>query len=247
MERSKIRVYVVEDDPAQSRLLQGFLKLFPQVETLGSSPSAEAAFDAIMVQQPDLLFLDVDLKKASGLELAHKLRAQNVSCQIVFTTAHPQYACEAINVESMDFLVKSFGVEQIRSVIDQYEKLQISSSERERSLKLQLPTPNGALFIQLNEIAFVKTTNRGQTLILNPEGQEYIVNKTISWWEKELVNKRFFKASRSVIINLRYATFIDKKKCTCTLTVGNKNHQIEITPSQMTFFEVTDLLDFDIV
>ncbi|MCL3781757.1 response regulator transcription factor [Prolixibacteraceae bacterium JC049] len=247
MSNKKIKVYVVEDDPAQSRLLQGFLKLFPQVETLGASPSAEAALDAILVQQPDLLFLDVDLKKASGLDLAKQLRQKGVNCKIVFTTAHPQYAQEAINVKSMDFLVKSFGIDQIRSVITLFEKEQAQEQIETQNTKIQLATPQGALSVHFDDIALIKSSTKVQTLVLCSDGVTHTVSKNIAWWEEQLVNKRFLKISRAEIINLKYATFIDKKNLSCTLVVNNEKYNVDISSSQMSFFEVTDLLDFEII
>lgn len=242
----KVKTYIVEDQKSARDLLHDYLQMVPEVEVLGSSPSAEAAYEAIWAQQPDLLFLDVDLIKASGLDLAQKLRENNILCEIVFTTAHASYALKAINVQSLDFLVKPFSYKDIIAVVNKFvEKKKkgelISSNQPADEKSLNLKTKTGTLIILPEEIAYIQTFEK-HAIVVNQKNETIEVMSTISQLEEQLVNKNFIRASRTAMINLRFLLHVDKRKLLCTLKISDETKSIEIAKNRIGFFNNIDLV-----
>ena len=68
-----------------------------------------------------ILFLDIDMPDINGLEVAEVIKDNQLSTEIVFTTAHSKYAFKSLNLEPLDYLVKPFGPEELISVVNRYK------------------------------------------------------------------------------------------------------------------------------
>lgn len=101
-----MRVAIVDDEaPARARLTR-LLRQLPEVDVVGEAGDAHTALALIRAQGPDAVFLDIEMPGPSGMSLAHECRHLSVAPQIVFTTAHHEYAVEAFAVEAVDYLLK---------------------------------------------------------------------------------------------------------------------------------------------
>ena len=98
-----ISCMIVDDEPLAVKLLESFVTKTPELELFGSFTDSVEAINAIKEQQPDLLFLDIQMPDLNGMELAHMIPSET---RVIFTTAFKEYAFESYEVKALDFLLK---------------------------------------------------------------------------------------------------------------------------------------------
>lgn len=150
----------------------------------------------------DVLFLDIEMKEISGIDLAQKLRELGSGIQIVFVTGYMEYIAQGYDVEALHYLLKPVTEEKLFGVLDRaMERLK----NRERELTLTLP--EGIVRIPLAEIRYLEVMGNYVTI----HGRESCsVKRTLSQLE-ELLDERFYRIHRSYIVNMQLV-----KKCTRT-------------------------------
>ncbi|WP_331487709.1 response regulator [Anaerocolumna sp. AGMB13025] len=115
-------VILVEDEKFVLNYMVKMLKSFPEfiVEAAFSSP--EEVLDSFDTLNAEVAFLDIEMPRMNGLELARKLTEKNHDLQIIFTTAYSKYAVDAFGVEAIDYLLKPINSEDILRVIKRLNK-----------------------------------------------------------------------------------------------------------------------------
>lgn len=112
-----IKALIVDDEYPARRELRVQLSSFPGVEVVGEAASAEEARQLIHALPYDVVFLDIEMPGASGIDLVREL-AKSPRPQVVFTTAYPQYAVEAFQVGASGYLLKPFDEDRLGQVLD---------------------------------------------------------------------------------------------------------------------------------
>lgn len=125
------RVMIVEDEIHILNYMKKKLseyEIFKVEATFSSPEEALSSFEAI---QPDVVFLDIEMPRINGIDLARRLLDKKYDLQIVFTTAYGQYALEAFEVEAIDYLMKPIVSDDILRVIKRLKKvIDIKSSHK---------------------------------------------------------------------------------------------------------------------
>ena len=142
-----ISCFIVDDSIAGRDRISTLLNSFFAEDTtiIGESSSSSSAFKEILTKAPDLAFLDVEMPKMTGLELAEKLYDHGYKGKRVFVTGHLQYSVKAIRANAFDYLVKPVDVDELKQCLERlklsfggdFNKKMISSfdlSEREEEL-----------------------------------------------------------------------------------------------------------------
>ena len=94
---------IVDDEPLAVKLLESFVAKTSDLQLLASFTDSVEAINAVREQQPDLLFLDIQMPDLNGMELAHMIPD---GTRVIFTTAFKEYAFESYEVKALDFLLK---------------------------------------------------------------------------------------------------------------------------------------------
>jgi DNA-binding LytR/AlgR family response regulator len=117
----KYKCMIVDDERHAIELLSDYIQAVPQLELVNTFQDPVAALMAGNSSETyDFIFLDIDMPRLSGLELARSLRSKTTF--LVFTTAHPKYAIEAFDVRADHFLLKPIGLNKFALSIDQLLK-----------------------------------------------------------------------------------------------------------------------------
>ena len=111
-----LRILVVDDEPLGRRRVLDLLANEPDVEVVGSAADGAAAVAAIRSSRPDLVFLDVQMPRMSGLDVVRELGPAELPATI-FVTAYDEYAIQAFNAAAVDYLVKPFGDERFEEAL----------------------------------------------------------------------------------------------------------------------------------
>ncbi len=119
----KIRTLVVDDESLARRGLVVRLQAFDQIELLAECQSARQALAMIGEEQPDLVFLDIQMPSMNGFELLREVKASGFKMPlVVFVTAYDQYAIKAFEVRAIDYLLKPVDHERLEQSIKRIEK-----------------------------------------------------------------------------------------------------------------------------
>lgn len=117
-----IRVMIVEDEKPILELMEILVGRHPLLEVAGAFTSPIEALACFSELKPDAAFLDVEMPKMGGIELADKLMEADEELQIVFTTAYPGYAVDAFRVNAVDYLLKPVTPEDLKRVVARIAK-----------------------------------------------------------------------------------------------------------------------------
>ena len=216
-----IKVLIIDDEKVSAELLGIKLKkLAPDVFVAGIFTSGTAALEAMETEEPDVIFLDIEMPGMDGITMAKKMDAENT--EIIFTTAYNQYAIEAVRLKALDYLLKPIGVKdlnfallRLRAKLVEKEKIKATQSLESLFIKMQalnsnynkiaIATLEGIFFIPVKEIIRVESLNNYSKLYLI-SGKNIVASKTLKLIEEMLAPYRFFRPHKSHLINLEYIT-----------------------------------------
>jgi two-component system LytT family response regulator len=178
----------------------------------------------------------MDIELTDGLSF--KIFEQNeIHCPIIFTTAFDEYWQDALEQNSIDYLLKPIKQEKLENAINKYKKLRSHFSGNYASLLKSLPNSeltNGyrkrflikkgtdLVSIKAEDIAFAFAAHK-LVFLVNNKGQRFILDKSLNDLEKELDPVNFFRANRKYLVNLQH---IEKIK-----TIGKSKLLLELNPS----------------
>lgn len=167
-------------------------------------PSAESFLFAYEEEKDfDVLLLDIEMGKMSGVELAREIRSGNRSIQIIFVTGYMEYISEGYDVEALHYLLKPVTREKLWEVIDRAaERIQV----QERALLLE--TTGKTLRIPLYEIKWLEVQKNYVTI---HGAEDYSIKRPLKEMIREL-DERFFQIHRSYIVNLACVKKITKNE-----------------------------------
>lgn len=197
---SSYHVGICEDDTAQAEYTAALVKAWAQQHNyrlhMDSFESAESfLFEYAEDKSFDILLLDIEMGKMSGVELAKQIRQQNREVQIIFITGYMDYIAEGYDVEALHYLLKPVAKEKLESVMD---RAVLRVRDRERSILLHV---GGEMVrIPLYEIRYLEVQKNYVTIHAK---ESYEIKRSLKELEKEL-DDSFFKTGRSWWVNLRY-------------------------------------------
>lgn len=105
-ESQLLKAYIVDDDIPSLKIIEFFLKAYDMVEIVGTFTNPLLALERFDADQPQLVFLDINMSELSGMEAAERFIGMNPEADIVFTTAYDDFAVDAFELNATDYLVK---------------------------------------------------------------------------------------------------------------------------------------------
>jgi two-component system LytT family response regulator len=218
----RIRALIVDDEPLGRRRLEDALRSHADVEVAGTAADGAAAVEAIRTLRPNLVFLDVQMPRMTGLDVARTMGEEMPLT--VFVTAYDRHAVDAFELAAADYLVKPFDDDRFDQAMDRARKhlrLQTADNIRERLLAVlgDLPaappaTPSTTKYLERipvesrGEVKFVATPEIEAIIASGPyaelvvENQRHLIRETMNTLEEQLDPARFIRIHRSTIVAL---------------------------------------------
>lgn len=214
---SRLRAYLVDDEPLALKRLERLLKQTDRVEIVGSSPDPAQAIEELRAQPCDVLFTDIEMPDLSGFEMLAKLNPQPF---VVFTTAYSQFALQAFEVNSVDYLVKPIDdkhleralakLERVRGGLEPKPQLEnllrqlASALPAKRNHPGRLPSRTGDRieFVEVRRVTHFYANDK-LTYASTPK-KDYVVDYTIAELEETLDPAKFVRIHRSTVVNLEF-------------------------------------------
>lgn len=207
---------IIIDDEQKGRiaLKQKLQDYCPAVTVIGEAADGLEGLKLIEQLQPQIVFLDIEMPRLDGFEMLQQLPDKNF--QLIFTTAYDQYAIKAIKYAAFDYLLKPVDIEELKTAVQKIaanlhphsttRKLEVLAHNlqgRNALNKIAIPTMEGLLFFNINDIIHLEAQSNYTTLhfINHPK---LIASRTLKEFEELLPGDLFFRPHHSHIINLHF-------------------------------------------
>lgn len=200
-----IRTLIVDDERFAREELTYLVEKSPGFEVVGEAESGESALLQAIKLQPDVVFVDVEMPKMNGMEVAKSLLGLKKIPLIIFATAYPQFAAEAFRINALDYLLKPYDTEQLAQTIKRIEKELIPpvTADRTSTLgKLAVEADGEIDYIQLHDILYIYREEKVTKIITHSD--KYEVNLSLKELENRLVPFSFFRIHKGYLVNLNY-------------------------------------------
>ncbi len=206
---------IIDDEPHAVAVLEKLLFIHcPGVVVLGKANNVEQGIRLINRTEPDLIFLDVVMPRASGFKLIKQLPAQQ-SPEIIFVTSFDAYALEAIRCCALAYIIKPIQTEELLQAVRlanqrigqkvSYERSQALihnlNSAQPKHKRLGIPSEKGLEFVEVGHIIRCEGLS-GCTRIVLKDGKNLLSSYNIGEFKKLLESYRFFPVHKSHLINL---------------------------------------------
>lgn len=213
----KLRTILIDDEQPARDVVKHYLKDVQEIEIIGEFQDGFTGLKAIQELKPDLVFLDVQMPKLTGLELLELLEQPPL---IIFSTAYDQYAIKAFEMNAIDYLLKPFSKERFEQALQ--KAMAIASSGIKSSapvLNLVKTLEESPEFLQriavksrhkvsvvpVDDVLYLEA--EGDYVMIHTKEARHLKEKTMKYFETHLDPTRFIRIHRSFIVN---ATFIDR-------------------------------------
>lgn len=204
---SNIRALVVDDERYAREELIFLLSRHPNVEIVGEADSGDTAIMQAIRLQPDVVFLDVEMPKMNGIEVAAILKELKPPPQIVFATAYPQFAADAFRVNAIDYLLKPYEEDQLTQTLHRIKVKETAETANDSSHqlgKLAMEKDGEIVYIPISSILYV--CREGSVTRIITKKEVYEVKLTLKDLEKRLIPFSFYRIHKSYLANLLHVS-----------------------------------------
>lgn len=220
------KVVIVDDDRTAIDNLCGELALYTEMVVKGTASNGAKGRKMIMEQQPDLLFLDVELPDVQGIRLLSEMRDEVFwDMKVVFYTAYDKYLLQALRESAFDYLLKPFDpadlgliIERYRSTVNSRQSLPTFAASVNALLPqrdtFMISTVTGFKLLRIEEIGFIeycKDKRLWQATLFNQT--KLCLKKNTKAEDVISYSESFVQISQSIIINVGYLAVINGKYC----------------------------------
>ena len=207
-----MRVLIIEDEePAAERLESLLLEANPQIQVLAHLDSVESSVEYLQKESiPDLIFLDIQLADGLSFEIFDSV---TVETPIIFTTAYDQYAIQAFQVNSIDYLLKPIAPESLHKSLSKYQKWQGQAPLPDLRGLIQALRPqqyqerflirvgDQLKYVSIGEVAYFMAESRLVLLVTN-QGRQFPVDYKIEDLESMVDPRSFYRLNRKFLARL---------------------------------------------
>ena len=231
-----MKAIIIDDEKRSRRILNTLIEEeCPHITTILEADNLVDGVAIIKAQNPDIVFLDIEMPNHSGLQILKFFKDDPINFQIIFTTAYGHYALEAFKLSAVDYLLKPIDVDEMKNAVikastlleDNFIKDKLLNLERtfqQLALnKIALEVPKGIRFVSYEDILLFEADGV-YTKVYLQNGKTELICKTLKHFSQQLSNKSlFYKPHRSYIINLKYMSEIIKKDGLQVIMSNNKS------------------------
>lgn len=199
----------MDDERLARQEIKSLLTQFSDIEVIGESGNAAEALDMIDRENPDLIFLDIQMPGKSGFELLDDIEGS--APEVIFVTAYDDYALKAFDVNALDYLMKPVDETRLSEALEKVRKRLANRRQHEEhaddgkldiSDQVFLKDGDKCWFVELGHVRLFES--EGNYVRVYFDDQRPLILKSLNSLTDRLSEKYFFRASRKHIVNLRW-------------------------------------------
>lgn len=228
---------LIDDEPAAHYALKELLNRHADaVQIIGEAFSGKEAIALCEKLKPELLFLDIRMPDMNGFEVLAQLSFQPY---VIFSTAYDQYAIQAFNENSIDYLLKPIEEKRFEQCMQKLKRLSLKppaidyselnllfdqlQKSRKKATAIPIHTQSKIILVRCSDISYCKSAD-GYVSLFTDDGKEYVSDLNLSQLEERLPDS-FLRVQKSYIINQDKVEEIHKYfNNRLILIMGDKSH-----------------------
>lgn len=213
-----MKAILVDDEPLAVDELAYFLTQTGEVEIEATFTDPAVALEKIIVAEPEVVFLDIEMPEINGFMIAELMLKMKKKTHIVFATAFNEYAVKAFELDAIDYVLKPFSKERLEHTIQKIKKQDDIDTAHEHESKSyqqaiakqaarrgfkKVPLLNGEriVLVSPSEILFYVAQKDEINAVIR-EDVTYKTGDPLNYWEDRLKDQKFFRCHRSFLVNL---------------------------------------------
>ncbi|MCU1284026.1 MAG: transcriptional regulator, LytR/AlgR family [Acidobacteriales bacterium] len=207
-----IKALIIDDEPLARQRIHALLSSDPEIEIIGECGDGNTALGLIQENEPDLLFLDVQMPNIDGFDVLASIKSKIPA--IIFVTAFDMHAVRAFESAAIDFVLKPFSRTRFFGAIARAKNHLTTKSQR-LSNEGGTGTEGRVVFRSNGKIMVFGIDNiewieaRANYVRVQTLGAQYEVRESISSFEKKLLHPKFIRVHRSFIVNLDRVSMLE--------------------------------------
>jgi two-component system LytT family response regulator len=209
-----ISTVIIEDSELARLELKHLLKDHAQINLIAEAEDVKSAIQIIEATSPDLVFMDIDLPDGNAFDILEKLTHVPT---IIFTTAFDQFALDAFEFNTLDYLLKPIRKERLAKALNKLDikPNDIKSDEQNENIE-QLLTNDCQFFvkdgeqcwlIKIGDVRYIEAIGNYSRIYFSTHSPMHY--SSLQKIEKRLNPKQFFRINRQQLVNLQYVTAIE--------------------------------------
>ncbi len=223
-----LKAMIVDDEaPARSEL-RFLLDEVGKTEVVAEAASVREAIEKMKEYPCDVLFLDINMPEATGMQFADAIQHLKYPPAVVFVTAYSDYALDAFAVKAVDYLVKPVETERLRHAIDKVYEHVMLHAKAQKSERIPVEKAGKKILISIDQIIFVMA--RDDYAYLQTDSDRYFSTVSLAQLEKRLEGHGFFRVHRGYLVNLDKVQEVETVSGgTLLLTMANSTEKIPVS------------------
>ena len=208
----KINCLIADDEQLARSIMESHVTNLPSLHLVKVVSNAIDVYQVLQTEQIDLIFLDVEMPKLSGIELLRTLKNPPA---VILTTAHRNFALEGFELNAVDYLLKPISFERFLKAMNKFNSLQPPRSveaprespvfvKDDRLAFIYVRSDKKMVRVNLNEILFIESLK--DYVKIFSVGSEIITYQTLTYFEEKLSADYFIRIHRSFIVSVLHIT-----------------------------------------
>lgn len=208
----KIRTVIIDDETPAREIIKYYLQELENIEVIAECADGFSGLKTISSMKPDLVFLDIQMPRLTGIELVEVLTEKP---EIIFTTAYDQFALRAFELNAVDYLLKPFPKRRFLDAVKKAtEKIESGTANKEPASQLLAKMPetatpvnrivvrkgNSINLIPVDKIIFVEAQD-DYVMIHHADGKA-LKQQTMKFYEDSLSKQDFVRIHRSYLVRV---------------------------------------------
>lgn len=226
----EVKALIVDDEPLAHEVIKQYAQKIPDLTIVGTCNEAICANKFLNENIVDLIFLDINMPKLSGISFLKNLKNPPI---IVFTTAYSEYALEGYELNATDYLKKPFSFERFYKAYSKAEELlrlkqgaQTPAVENTNSDFLFIKSNKKAVKVKFEDILYIE--GLGDYIKIHLSNQKLVTNLSMKKILNLLPPQKFYRIHKSYIISLNNIESLEGNMVNISghkLPVGNSYRQ----------------------
>ena len=214
----KIKCIVTDDEPIARKGLCGYIEKIDYLSLIGECEDALQLNSLLKIEQPDLLFLDIEMPYLSGLDLLSSIQYPP---KVIITSAYEKYALKGYELDVVDYLLKPVSFERFMKAVDKVYHLLKKESGKNTSEYIFVKSDKQLKKIFLEDILFIESMENYVTIVTTSSKE--VVYSTLKLFSESLPCDHFLQVHRSYVVNIKHIQSIEGNTlhiATCQIPVA---------------------------
>lgn len=205
-----IKALIIDDEQLARQLIRNYLKTFTGIEIIGECENGFEGARSIAELKPDLVFLDIQMPKLNGFEM---LELIDNPPEIIFITAHNDFAIRAFEMNAVDYLLKPYSQERLTSAIQKAAEKIRSGVTKDKNIdqlihqplsekleRIVVKTGTKIKVIPVDKISYFEAQD--DYIMLYTDDGKHLKQGTMKYYEDHLDSSKFIRVHRSYIVRI---------------------------------------------